>query len=293
MQRITVLLNPRAGTQDDAAAERVTAAFRRAGAVDADVRPIEGPSLHGAASDALGRGAAIVVAGGGDGTVSAVASALIGTDGALGILPLGTLNHFAKDVGVSLNLDDAVRAIVGGRITRVDVGEVNNHPFINNSSVGMYARLVAQRDAMQRLGRGKWIAHGLAAFRVWRGYHRLRIALRAEGRERLVRTPFVFVGNNEYQLSGLELGGRKALNGGRLHVCMAPGMPRGGVAQMILVAIFGDVYRIDGFESFSAPEVRLDAGVPQLHVSIDGEAVILDNPLAFRIRPGALRVVVP
>ena len=103
----------------------------------------------------------------------------------------------------------------------------------------------------------------------------------------------MFVGNNEYQLSGLELGARKTLAGGRLHVCMAPGMSRPGVARMIIAAVFGDVRNLDGFESFTAPSVTLDAGIARLQASIDGEVVTLSNPLTFRIRSRALRVIVP
>jgi len=293
VQRITVLLNPRSGTQDDAVVQRVTDAFRCAGAANPDIRIIEGPLVCTAASEALAHGSTVLVAGGGDGTVSSVASAIVGSDAALGILPLGTLNHFAKDVGVPLDLDDAIRAIAGGRTLRVDVGEVNGRPFINNASVGMYASLIAERQAMQRLGRRKWLAHALAVARVWRRYHRLHVLLRADGRERAVPTPFVFVGNNEYQLSGLELGGRKKLDDGRLHVCMAPGMPRRRVARMIVVAIFADICRLESFESFTGSEVTLDAGTGRLRVSLDGEVITLDSPLEFRIRPRALRVIVP
>jgi diacylglycerol kinase family enzyme len=287
------LLNPRAGTQDDAAVERVTEGLRRTGVGEPEIRIAEGPLVRTAASDALARGSTILVAGGGDGTVSAVASAILGSDAALGILPLGTLNHFAKDVGVPLDLDDAIRAVGAGRLVRVDVADVNGHPFINNASVGMYASLIAERQAMQRLGRRKWLAHGLAAARVWHRYHRLHVLLGADGRQRAVRTPFVFIGNNEYQLSGLDLGGRAKLDAGRLHVCMAPGMPRHRVARMILVAIFGDVCELEGFESFTASEVTLDGGTTRLRVSLDGEVVTLDNPLTFRVRPRALPVIVP
>jgi diacylglycerol kinase family enzyme len=292
VQRITVLLNPRAGTQNDAVMQRVSDAFRDAGAGEPDIRIIEGASVRTAASEALAHGSTILVAGGGDGTVSAVASAIVGSDAALGILPLGTLNHFAKDVGVPLDLDEAVRAIAGGNIVQIDVGDVNGRPFINNASVGMYASLISERQAMQRLGRRKWLAHGLAAARVWRRYHRLHVFLRADGRERAVSTPFIFVGNNEYQLSGLELGGRKKLDAGRLHVCMAPGMPRRRVARMIIVAIFADICRLEGFESFSASEVTLDSGTARLRVSLDGEVITLDSPLDFRIRARALQVIV-
>ena len=290
-QRITVLLNPRAGNQDATSVQHIADAFRAAG-VETDIRPVEGASMAREATAAVTRGSEFVVAAGGDGTVSAAAAALAGSEVALGILPLGTLNHFAKDLGIPQDLGEAARVIVAGRTTRVDMGEVNGRLFLNNASVGMYARLISERTAMQRIGRGKWLAHALAALRVWRQYRRLRIDVRTET-VREVRTPFVFVGNNEYQLSGLELGGRKTLAGGRLHVCMAPGMSRGGVVRMIVAAVFGDVCTIEGFESFTAPEVALDADVRRLQASIDGEAVMLDNPLTFHHRPRVLKVIVP
>lgn len=273
--------------------QRVTDGFHHAGSGELEVRIVEGPLVRTAAREALARGSTIVVAGGGDGTVSSVASAIVGGDAALGILPLGTLNHFAKDVGVPLDLDEAIRAIVAGRIVHVDVADVNGHSFINNASVGMYASLIAERQTMQRLGRRKWLAHGLAAARVWRRYHRLHVLLAANGRERPVRTPFVFIGNNQYQLSGLELGGRTKLDAGRLHVCMAPGMPRRRVARMILVAIFGDIRRLEGFESFTAVDVGLEGRGGRMRASLDGEIITLDNPLKFRIRPRDLPVIVP
>src|SRR6185503_11351427 len=157
-QRITVLLNPRAGKQDATLARQVADAFR--------------------AADAVCRGSDVVVAGGGDGTVSTAAGALAGTGVPLGVLPLGTLNHFAKDLGIPLDLGDAARVIVAGWTQTVDVGEVNGRLFVNNASVGMYARLIAERAAMQRIGRGKWVAHGLATLRVFRRYQRLRVEVR-------------------------------------------------------------------------------------------------------------------
>jgi len=313
-QRITVLLNPCAGKQNATPARQVADAFRAAGA-DVDIRLVEGPAIAREAADAVRRGSRVVVAAGGDGTVSGAAGALAGTDAALGVLPLGTLNHFAKDLGIPADLGEAARVIVAGRTRSVDVGEVNGRLFVNNASIGMYARLIAERAAVQRIGHGKWLAHGLATLRVFREYRRLRVAVRSgkgEGEKgergkgeagskgdgggkgiQIVRTPFVFVGNNEYQLSGLELGGRETLDSGRLHVCMAPGMSRGGVARLIIAAVFGDVCTVEGFESFTSAAVSLDAGVARLVASIDGEAVTIDNPLACRIRPRALRVLVP
>ena len=294
MTAVKIIISADAGPGDNTkAAERLADIFKE-DQIDTDISL----ARNGAEVIELARKAAsepynVIVAAGGDGTVNSVASAVIESDKILGVLPLGTLNHFAKDVGVPLDLDDAIRAVAAGRLIRVDVADVNGRPFINNASVGMYASLIAERQAMQRLGRRKWFAHGLAAARVWRRYHRLHVLLGADGRERAVRTPFVFIGNNEYQLSGLELGGRTKLDAGRLHVCMAPGMPRHRVARMILVAIFGDVCELEGFEAFTASEVTLDGGTPRLRVSLDGEVITLENPLTFRVRPRVLPVIIP
>jgi diacylglycerol kinase family enzyme len=171
---------------------------------------------------------------------------------------------------------------------------VNGRSFVNNSSTGIYARLVAERKVRERVGLSKWIAHGLAAVQVWsRYYRRLRVTLRGNGVDRRARTPFVFVGSNEYQLSGLELGGRRRLTGGCLHVCMAPGMTRAGVVRMIVAAVFGRIQTIEGFESFTATEFTLDAERGRLDVSLDGEVFVMENPLRYRIRPGVLRVIAP
>jgi len=285
-------MNPRAGNQSAAATAPLAEALRAAG-LDADIRPTDASAIAREAAGAIARGSTLIVAAGGDGTVSAAASAVSGSGAALGIIPLGTLNHFAKDVGIPLDVAKAVQVIAAGRTMEADVGEVNGRSFINNASVGMYASLVSERAAMQRIGRGKWIAHGMAALRVWRRHRGLRVLLDVDGTRRTARTPFVFVGNNEYQLSGFELGGRRVLAGGRLHVCMAPGMTRAGVGRLIVVAVFGDVCRLDGFESLPARTVTLDAGVSRVDASVDGEVVTFDNPLTFGIRPRALRVVVP
>jgi diacylglycerol kinase family enzyme len=200
---VVVLLNSHAGRRDTIVKEGVAAAFEAAGC-DAAIQITDGTRIAADCARALENGARVLVAGGGDGTVSSVAHALGGSDAVLGVLPLGTLNHFAKDLGLPLDIEAAARAIAARQTTCVDVGEVNGRSFVNNSSIGLYARLVAERKKRERVGLSKWIAHGIAAVRVWsRYYRRLHVTLRGKVVDRRTRTPFVFVGNNEYQLSGL------------------------------------------------------------------------------------------
>ena len=133
----------------------------------------------------------VIVAGGGDGTINAVASAVVGSDKVLGVLPLGTLNHFARDLKIPNDLDLAARAIISGQTISVDVGEVNGRIFLNNSSLGLYPTIVLEREKKQRLGSGKWPAFVWAAVTVFRRYPFLDVRLSVDGKEFRRRTPFV------------------------------------------------------------------------------------------------------
>ncbi|MGD1038606.1 MAG: diacylglycerol kinase family protein [Roseiarcus sp.] len=234
-----------------------------------------------------------VVAGGGDGTVNAVAGALAGTDTALGVLPMGTFNHFAKDVGVPLDLEAAVRNIFTGQIDRVDVAEVNGRVFVNNSGIGLYPRIVRQRQDQQRHGHSKPAAFVLAVGSVMRRYSLLLVKLRIdEAKELTLRTPFVFVGNNRYEIAGLEIGRRASLDSGRLWACAAPRTGRRNLVRMALRALMGRVsdHELDAFE---AQEIWVQPKTRRISVSTDGEVSVMDAPLRYRVRPRALGVVVP
>ncbi len=252
-----------------------------------------GDELSPLAARAVNEKSQTVVAGGGDGTVNAVAGALVGTDTALGILPMGTLNHFAKDLGIPLSLEAAVRNIFTGQVTKVDVGEVDGRIFVNNSGVGLYPHLVRQREEQQRHGHVKWVAFVLAIGSVLRRYARLRVRLHMDEAEALVRvTPFLFVGNNRYEIAGLEIGRRTRLDSGRLWVCMPYRIGRRNLVAMALRALMGRVSDHE-LNAFEVEEIWVQAGTKWVNVSTDGEVTFMNAPLHYRIRPRALRVVVP
>ena len=147
---VEVIINAGAGgSEDGEAARAVEAAFAACGAVAHVSVARDGGEVTELARRALTNGARAVVAGGGDGTVGSVAGALAGTDRPLGVLPLGTLNHFAKDLRIPLGLEEAARNVCEGREARVDVGEVNGQVFVNNSSLGLYPRIVRRRERLQ------------------------------------------------------------------------------------------------------------------------------------------------
>ena len=203
------------------------------------LRARDGTELLSFATQAVSEKSNPVVAGGGDGTVNAVASKLIGTGTALGVLPLGSLNHFSKDAGIPQDVEQAVTNVFTGRVTAVDVGEVNDRIFLNNSSLGTYPEVVRMREEEQRHGQGKWAALVHAWVSALRHDAQLHIRLREGGEEAV--TPLLFVGNNRYEIVGLKVGSRLALDAGHLWVCAAPRASRIERVRMGLRALFGRI----------------------------------------------------
>jgi diacylglycerol kinase family enzyme len=176
---------------------------------------------------------------------------------------------------------------------RVDVGEVNGRTFINNSGVGAYPHLVAERRAQQQQHHTRLLSDLMAALKVLRDYRRLQVEVRGADITRTVSTPFVFVGNNEYQLEGLKFGARPRLDRGTLHVAMAPDISRAGFVRLVASALIGGLSGNTQFETISLPEFAIRAARRHLLVSLDGEVALLDTPLKYRIRCRALRVIAP
>lgn len=251
-----------------------------------------GQEIHAAAQAAVEEGIAIVVAGGGDGTVNAVASHLAGTDIAFGVLPLGTLNHFAKDAHIPLELDAAVRTIATGQPVLMDVAEVNGRLFINNSSIGLYPHIVRHREQQQRLGRSKWNAFFWATLSAFRRLHFYQITVQIDGKKTHRRTPFVFIGNNRYTMEGFHIGERVALNTGLLSFYSAHSTGRFGLIKLAGRALLGRLRQARDVEAIQTTEIQIETRRRSLRVSTDGEVNVLEAPLHYRIRPGALRVIV-
>ena len=180
-----------------------------------------------------------------------------------------------------------------GRTVHIDVGEVNGHVFLNNSSIGIYPWIVRERETEQRKGYRKWVAFARASASVLKRYSLLHVRLQTEGRDEAeVLTPFVFVGNNRYESQGFNIGQRSALDEGQLWVCRAPPASRSRLLLLTVKHAFGSGHAPD-FEIFDAEEVSVRTRAAQLAVATDGEVVLLRPPLHYRIRRGALGVIVP
>ena len=291
---VAVLLNAKAGTgHTPPNADAVREAFARHGLRATVHACTPQRPLDALLREAVAARPRVLVAAGGDGTVNAVAAQALEHDLTFGVLPVGTLNHFARDLGLPLDFDDAV-AVVAARHERVvDVGEVNGEVFLNNASIGLYPQVVAQREHEQRrFARGKWSAMVHAAWRVLRRPEAYEVVLDLDGREERRRTPAIFVGNNRYLLEGPHMGHRERLDAGVLDVVVMRPRSRAGWLWLAIRALCGRLSPRD-VEVHPVAAFCLDAHNGALPVARDGEAHPLRPPLRFACRPRALRVCVP
>ncbi len=292
--KIEVIINATSGAGSRPEVQkRLAEAFKATGSELRISIVSNGADVVKLAQRAIRGDAEIIVAAGGDGTVNSVAAAIIDSDKMLGVLPLGTMNHFAKDLHIPLDLQGAVETIVAGETTRVDVAEVNGRVFINNSSLGLYPSIVHERKKQQRLGWGKWPAYIWAALAVLRRYPFLNIRLGVDGKELTSRTPFVFIGNNEYEMERLNIGSRACLDKGELSLYMTNRTGRWGLLRLALRALLGGLRQEKDFLALYTKEIWIGTKHKQLRVALDGEVATMEPPLHYRVQPRALRVLAP
>ncbi len=309
--RVLVVLNPKAGTAADVGDDvgaRVRKAFRERG-VEAEVRAPEPAGLVEALSERATEGFDAVVAAGGDGTASAVAQAL-GPRLPFGVLPLGTHNHFAKDLGGPLDLEPAIDALLRGSVEDLDVAEVRSAPasrgtaggapeatgrvFLNFSGIGFHPEVVARRESSDSGGTGRGaLATAVAMLRGLTHLPLLRVRLRSSGAPVIRRlTPSVIVCTNPHQMEVFGVEDVSYPERGVLNVYVARTRGPLGLLALILRALVRRLGDARSFETLVLPEVTLEAG-RRLLVSIDGEVTAMRTPLHYRIRRRGLRVVRP
>ena len=283
-----VILNRNKGDRGE-----VAAALSALG-VTAKIESVDGDAIGDRAEAAVKGGAKLVVVGGGDGSVSSAAQALAGSGAALGIMPLGTLNHLARDLGIPATLQESVQVIASGRTRSIDVAEVNGRTFVNNAAIGLYPLMVIDREAQQdRLGRSKRLAMLVASLRTLMRFHHQRLTLSIDGGEARVDTPLLFVGNNDYQLAFPAAGQRDKLDDGELCVMLmrkkgVPGFLAAMARALLGIQRADDMVRIDGVK-----QLKVDSARSTITLALDGETLVMKPPLEFRIRPGALKVIAP
>ena len=269
----------------------IGAAFGAAG-VTADLALVEGEAIEQAITAASSQ--PVVAIGGGDGTQSGAAGLLQHGDCALAVLPLGTLNHLARELGVPADLKGAADVAVHGRRTAIDLGCVGDTVFVNNASIGLYTRLVRRRDAIKL---PKWLATVPAAWGILR-----RMKLRPlsidmgpgeNGGVQTILTPLLFIGNNRYSYQGRSLGKRDSLTDGVLSVYAVAPRTVLGLAGFGLRALVGRADPARDFLALGEVETLIVSGEGSIDVAHDGEVTRMSLPLTFRSLPKALTVMVP
>ena len=294
MGGIAVVLNASSGSAGgEAAAKQLTEIFTAAGREARITVAKGGGEIRAAMERAIESGCDTLVAGGGDGTINTAAQLLVGGEIRLGVLPLGTLNHFAKDLGIPLDLEEATKVVLDGIVCQVDVGEVNGRVFLNNSSLGVYPAIVRLRERYRTKVGGKWIAALWAGLTVLRRNPFMAVRIVVEEKAIVRRTPLVLVANNEYRASGIQAGTRESLARGRLALYVLNAERRPGLLRLAWEVLLKGAEQAKEIDLVTVEEATIETRRHRLQVATDGEVFSMESPLRYRIRPGELRVHVP
>lgn len=242
----------------------------------------------------------VVVAAGGDGTINAVAHAVIPAEVPFGVLPLGTFNYFARDNAIPLDMPAALQVLLSGHVSAVQVGSVNDRVFLVNASLGFYPRLLEDREVFkQRHGRTRWVALVSALWSVtFREQREFLLHVERDRAMTLMRASTLFVGNNALQLEEVGLPEARYLERGRL---VAIGVRPAGKPAMLALALRGAASRLAAaeevfrftFEQMEVQRVAAHASERAVKVAIDGETLRLAPPLVFRVGLKPLRLLRP
>ena len=241
----------------------------------------------------MARGVRLFVAAGGDGTITNIVQPLVNTDSTLGVIPVGTYNHFAKDLEIPLPWKEALDVILNGDTRQVDTARINDRFFVNNLSLGLYPELVARREEKGR-DYPRWKAKLYAAYRTLRKYPSVTLNIESAHHQEVVRTHVFMVSNNSYDLSriGVEAA-RNTLEEGRISVYWLPHISRWKMMNFVAHYLAGRVRETPGFRSFRTGSMKMQTPRKSLRVGVDGEIFPMTSPLVITSVPKSLLVKVP
>lgn len=285
---IPAFVNAEAGSADGVA-QALGASGRFA------LHTVEPGRLAECVREAVRAGAPRIVVAGGDGSIGTAAAELVGTATELAVIPAGTLNHFARDNDIPLDVAEAAALAASGSAAPVDVGRVNGRLFLNTSSVGAYITFVRLRERIEpRLG--YQLGSAVAAVRALLTSRPFRLGLEVGGQTRVYRTMLAFIGVSERELRIPLLGGRVPDGRRALHVIIPRGGRKGRLVGLAALAVMRGVSttaRTDLLDSFLVDRCRIEMRRPLGTVALDGELAPLIAPLSYEIVRDAIRVVRP
>lgn len=230
-----------------------------------------------------------VVAIGGDGTVNAVANIVTRLNLPMGVIPAGTLNHFAKDMGLPIDPPEAAAVIAKHKTTKIDYGTINDRVFVNNCNLGGYPETVIKRDELSNLP-SKWLAGAVAAVKVWNQHKRQKFELHVDAKKLQINAGSLFIGNNRYQLKGIQFTSRTQLDQGKLQLVI---IKTGRIRHLLGIAVHFIFKRVhEKADVYEANVIQIDSRKTKYNVAIDGEVVELKVPLSIKVHSKALQVLV-
>lgn len=294
-KRLCVILNLGSGNKDDddfKAAIETALQPRCAEFALRQTKP--GDDIPRLTRQAVDDGFDIIVAAGGDGTQSAVAGALAGTGVLMGVLPGGTFNYFARDLGVGEELEDALETIGNARVLSVDVGDIEGLVFLNNISLGVYPHILKTRESIyRRWGRSRIAAYWSVLLAVGRLRNPMDLTARVEGEQRKFTTALVFVARSAYQLESFGLDGADAIREGEFAVLIAKARKPLPLMRSALRLALGFSAQDNDFDLILTDELTIDTPKKRQLVAHDGEKTAMTAPLHLKVRHDDLKVLVP
>ncbi|WP_326534983.1 diacylglycerol/lipid kinase family protein [Pseudorhodoferax sp.] len=299
---LVIVLNAGSGRADAETAQRtVTQVLAGAGRPHTLLRIERGMAVADVAAEAVrlaGGQRGAVVAAGGDGTLNAVAQAVLPAGLPFGVLPQGTFNYFSRTHGIASDTELATRALLRARPQPVQVGLVNERLFLVNASVGLYPQLLEDREAYkQRYGRRRWVAAWSALVTLLHAHRPLRLQIECQGQQRAVRTPTLFVANNALQLQQTGVPEAELLSQGQLVALMLRPVGTLAMLGLMLHGAFGRLGEADDVLRFGFERLGVRPAAPRrtarVKVATDGEICWLRAPLTFKVSPRPLWLLTP
>ncbi|MDB5176353.1 MAG: uncharacterized protein JWN75_21 [Candidatus Saccharibacteria bacterium] len=226
----------------------------------------------------------IIAAIGGDGTIASVAAIVHTSQALFAPLPGGTLNHFTKDADIDQDLEIAIKNLTNAKQRKIDVATVNKKLFLNNSSIGIYPTTLQTRKRFEdKLG--KWPSAVVSTIRAFVRFRIYTITINGK----IYRTPFVFVGNNQYDIDNG--GARKTLTSKKLFVYIIKSDKRRTLIRLLFASIIGQARSDNDLITLSTQKIIIHSHKNRLNVSTDGELVSTSTPITYESLPGSLTIL--
>ena len=254
----------------------------------------KGSDLPALARKVAAEGFDLVIAAGGDGTQSAVAGALVDRDAVMGVLPGGTFNYFARDLGVGETVEEALDTILEARVEAVDVGDVNGLIFLNNVSLGAYPQILKTREGIyKRWGRSRMAAYWSVLVALRRLRRPMQLVARVDGQESRYTSALVFVARSAYQLDSFGLEGAEEIRRGEFAVLIAKAKHPLPLMRSALRMAMGKSAKNDDFDLILTDELTIETPKRRQLIAHDGEKTALESPFRLKVRHDGLKVLLP